>query len=182
MDVCKCIVPLWHESTLNSRRAASPLVRLVEGEERREASDHPQGILSQNRGGTEQNRTFTCMVLKATANDKRTTSPCHDEFLGLWSDVTVDLRRHNENILELRNLISKGKAGKVSKTRNALDVRRLLTPLKTLKKFLRWFGRRFQSADEIKSASQAELKDMAKNGYQKCFDDRYKRWNKCVVA
>ncbi|GFX81654.1 hypothetical protein TNCV_4644931 [Trichonephila clavipes] len=32
MDVCKCIVPLWHRDTLNSRRAANPLVRLVEGE------------------------------------------------------------------------------------------------------------------------------------------------------
>ncbi|GFS98621.1 hypothetical protein TNCV_2987471 [Trichonephila clavipes] len=30
-------------------------------------------------------------------------------------------------------------------------------------------GRRFQSAYEIKSASQAELKDMAKNEFQKCF-------------
>ncbi|GFV14492.1 hypothetical protein TNCV_166191 [Trichonephila clavipes] len=26
MDVCKCIVPLWHGGTLNSRRATSPLV------------------------------------------------------------------------------------------------------------------------------------------------------------
>ncbi|GFX03987.1 hypothetical protein TNCV_4678911 [Trichonephila clavipes] len=34
MDVCKCIVPSWHGCTLNSRRAASPLLRLVEGEER----------------------------------------------------------------------------------------------------------------------------------------------------
>ncbi|GFU18194.1 hypothetical protein TNCV_2033441 [Trichonephila clavipes] len=33
-DVCKCIVPLRHGGTLNSRRAASPLVRLVEEEER----------------------------------------------------------------------------------------------------------------------------------------------------
>ncbi|GFW84342.1 uncharacterized protein TNCV_1132111 [Trichonephila clavipes] len=32
MDVCKCIVPSRHEGTLNSRQAASPLVRLVEGE------------------------------------------------------------------------------------------------------------------------------------------------------
>ncbi|GFY10661.1 hypothetical protein TNCV_2194821 [Trichonephila clavipes] len=31
MDVCKCIVPSWHGGTLNSRRAASPLVKLVEG-------------------------------------------------------------------------------------------------------------------------------------------------------
>ncbi|GFU82724.1 hypothetical protein TNCV_265211 [Trichonephila clavipes] len=32
----------------------------------------------------ELNRTVTCMVLKA--NDRRTSSPCHDEFLGPWSD------------------------------------------------------------------------------------------------
>ncbi|GFV37608.1 hypothetical protein TNCV_4982301 [Trichonephila clavipes] len=34
VDVCKCIVPAPHGGTLNGRRAASPLVRLVEGEER----------------------------------------------------------------------------------------------------------------------------------------------------
>ncbi|GFV68674.1 uncharacterized protein TNCV_3001331 [Trichonephila clavipes] len=33
MNVCKCIVLLRHGGTLNSRRAAGPLVRLVEGEE-----------------------------------------------------------------------------------------------------------------------------------------------------
>ncbi|GFW79411.1 hypothetical protein TNCV_2478181 [Trichonephila clavipes] len=32
--VCKCIVPLRQGGTLNSRRAASPLVGLLEGEER----------------------------------------------------------------------------------------------------------------------------------------------------
>ncbi|GFX16289.1 hypothetical protein TNCV_4705421 [Trichonephila clavipes] len=31
-----------------------------------------------------------------------------------------------------------------------------------------------QSADEVESALQAELKCMAKNGFQKCFDDLYK--------
>ncbi|GFU77225.1 hypothetical protein TNCV_4126021 [Trichonephila clavipes] len=34
MDVCKCIVPWRHGGTLNSRRAASPLVWLVERVER----------------------------------------------------------------------------------------------------------------------------------------------------
>ncbi|GFV34550.1 uncharacterized protein TNCV_1448561 [Trichonephila clavipes] len=67
MDVCKCIVPLRHGGTLNSRRAAS----LVEGEERWEAPDHPQGFLPLNWGGTEQKRTVTCMVLKAKANERR---------------------------------------------------------------------------------------------------------------
>ncbi|GFT07160.1 uncharacterized protein TNCV_1416501 [Trichonephila clavipes] len=40
MDVCKCTVPPWHGGTLNSHRAASPLMRLVEGEERWDAPDH----------------------------------------------------------------------------------------------------------------------------------------------
>ncbi|GFV44834.1 uncharacterized protein TNCV_563831 [Trichonephila clavipes] len=48
MDVCKCIVPSRNGGTLNSRRAASPLVRLVEGEERWEAPDHPKGVLPLN--------------------------------------------------------------------------------------------------------------------------------------
>ncbi|GFV00227.1 zinc finger protein [Trichonephila clavipes] len=67
------------EGTLNNRRAASPLVWLVEGEER---WDHTQGALPQNRGGNERNRTVTCMVLKATANDRRHLALCHDEFRG----------------------------------------------------------------------------------------------------
>ncbi|GFX95417.1 uncharacterized protein TNCV_3684691 [Trichonephila clavipes] len=75
LDVCKCIVSLRHGGTLNSRRATCPLVRLVEGEERWEDTDHPQGVLPQNWSGTEPNRTVPCMLLKATANDNRTTSP-----------------------------------------------------------------------------------------------------------
>ncbi|GFU90307.1 uncharacterized protein TNCV_2784131, partial [Trichonephila clavipes] len=55
----------------NSRRAANPLVRLVEGEERWEASDLSQGVLPINWGETELNRSVTCMVLKATANNRR---------------------------------------------------------------------------------------------------------------
>ncbi|GFW10969.1 uncharacterized protein TNCV_4459441 [Trichonephila clavipes] len=69
-DACKCIVPLQHGGTLNSRRAASPLEWLVEGEGRWEAPDHPQGFLPLNCGGTKQKRTVTCMVLKAKANDR----------------------------------------------------------------------------------------------------------------
>ncbi|GFT47522.1 uncharacterized protein TNCV_3750451 [Trichonephila clavipes] len=42
MHVCKCLVPSWHGGNLNNRRAASPLVRMVEGEERWEAPDHHQ--------------------------------------------------------------------------------------------------------------------------------------------
>ncbi|GFU09306.1 uncharacterized protein TNCV_1586941 [Trichonephila clavipes] len=53
MDVCKCIGPSRHGGTLNSRRAASPLVRLVEGKERWEAPDHSQGVFLLNWGGNE---------------------------------------------------------------------------------------------------------------------------------
>ncbi|GFV31859.1 uncharacterized protein TNCV_3790691 [Trichonephila clavipes] len=89
MDVCKCIVPSQHGGTLNSRRAASPLMRLVE--EKWVTPDHPQGVLPQNWGGTEQNHTVTCMLLKAKANDKRKNLALHrDEFRGSLSHVTVD--------------------------------------------------------------------------------------------
>ncbi|GFU88556.1 hypothetical protein TNCV_4442331 [Trichonephila clavipes] len=60
-------MPSRQRSTLNSRRAASPLVRLVERKERLEASDHPQGAFPQNWGENGSNRTVTCMELKATA-------------------------------------------------------------------------------------------------------------------
>ncbi|GFX78575.1 uncharacterized protein TNCV_30151 [Trichonephila clavipes] len=71
IKVCKCIVPSRHGGTLNSRRAASPLMKLVEGEERWEAPDDPHGVLPQIWDGTEQNRTVTYMVIKGKANDKR---------------------------------------------------------------------------------------------------------------
>ncbi|GFU17172.1 uncharacterized protein TNCV_1854081 [Trichonephila clavipes] len=74
MDVCKCIVPLPHGGILNSCRATSPLVWLVEGEERWETPGHPLGFLPLNWCVTEQNRTVTCMVLKAKTNDRRKNS------------------------------------------------------------------------------------------------------------
>ncbi|GFW77600.1 uncharacterized protein TNCV_2499921 [Trichonephila clavipes] len=73
------LVSWWHGGTLSSRRAASPLVRWVEGEERWEAPDHPQGFLSQNWGETELNHSVTCRVLKATDNDRCYLALCHDE-------------------------------------------------------------------------------------------------------
>ncbi|GFX76307.1 transposon Tf2-9 polyprotein [Trichonephila clavipes] len=42
MDVSKCIAPSRHGGTINSRQAASPLVRLVKGEEMSEAPEHHQ--------------------------------------------------------------------------------------------------------------------------------------------
>ncbi|GFY11638.1 hypothetical protein TNCV_4231071 [Trichonephila clavipes] len=64
--------PKGMQCALNSHRAARTLVWWVEAEERWEVPDHPQGTLLQNWGGAEPNRTVTCMVLKATANDRRT--------------------------------------------------------------------------------------------------------------
>ncbi|GFX02251.1 uncharacterized protein TNCV_138271 [Trichonephila clavipes] len=75
-------MPSRHEGTLKSRRAASPLGRMGGGEERWETPNHPQGVLPLNWGETELNRSVTCMVIKATPNDKRHLAFCHDEFHG----------------------------------------------------------------------------------------------------
>ncbi|GFX97646.1 uncharacterized protein TNCV_2842061 [Trichonephila clavipes] len=100
MDVCKCIVAARYRGTLNSRRAASPLVRLVEGQERWETSDHPQSVLPLNWGGIEPNRAVTCMVLKATANDRRHLALCHDEFCGPRSGLCRSGGIGNNNALQ----------------------------------------------------------------------------------
>ncbi|GFT98822.1 hypothetical protein TNCV_3792471 [Trichonephila clavipes] len=42
MAVCKCAVSLWHEGILNSSRAASPLAKLVEEEEKWQTPDLPR--------------------------------------------------------------------------------------------------------------------------------------------
>ncbi|GFS81152.1 uncharacterized protein TNCV_1224021 [Trichonephila clavipes] len=81
MNVYKCIVVLRQGVTLNSHRTASPLMRLVEEEERWETPDHLQDILPQNRGGTEPNRVVSCIWC---SNLRITTSVhvalCRDEF------------------------------------------------------------------------------------------------------
>ncbi|GFS60418.1 zinc finger protein [Trichonephila clavipes] len=66
------------ERVSRNERESQVLSEGVEGEERWEASDHPQRVL----GGIEPNRSITCMVLKATANDRRHLALCHDEFRG----------------------------------------------------------------------------------------------------
>ncbi|GFX53915.1 uncharacterized protein TNCV_1598611 [Trichonephila clavipes] len=75
-------LPSRHGGTINSRRVTSPLVRLVKGQEMWEVPDHPQSVLPQNWVGNEKNSTITCMVLKATTNDKRHLALCHDEVRG----------------------------------------------------------------------------------------------------
>ncbi|GFW94387.1 uncharacterized protein TNCV_1433221 [Trichonephila clavipes] len=82
MGVCKCIVPLRHGGTLNSRRAASPLVRLVEGEERWEAPDQPQGVLPQNWGEAELNRSVTSIYRKPYEGSLADANPWH--FFHTW--------------------------------------------------------------------------------------------------
>ncbi|GFX61361.1 uncharacterized protein TNCV_4894051 [Trichonephila clavipes] len=82
IDVCKCIVSSRHLCTSNSRRATSPLVKLVEGEERWVALDYSQGVLPQNWCGNKLNHSITCTVLKAKYNDRRHLALCHDEFCG----------------------------------------------------------------------------------------------------
>ncbi|GFU66191.1 hypothetical protein TNCV_2858641 [Trichonephila clavipes] len=52
----------------------SPLVGLVEEEERWDITDHPQGYHPRHWGGTEPNHTVICMVFKTTDNDRRTIS------------------------------------------------------------------------------------------------------------
>ncbi|GFS84972.1 hypothetical protein TNCV_1305821 [Trichonephila clavipes] len=57
------------------------------GEERWKAPYHPKSNLLKNRGGTDPNCIVNYMVLKATANDKCTTSFFHDEFREPQSDT-----------------------------------------------------------------------------------------------
>ncbi|GFW71130.1 uncharacterized protein TNCV_91731 [Trichonephila clavipes] len=103
MDVCKYIVHLLHGGTLNSHRAASPLAWLVEGEERWETSGHLQDFLPLNWSGTEQNRTVTCMVLKA--NDRNRLIERHgavNEKKGRPAILLSPLRLTEKNFLEAK--------------------------------------------------------------------------------
>ncbi|GFS91911.1 hypothetical protein TNCV_1930911 [Trichonephila clavipes] len=74
MDVSKCIVPLRHGGAVNSYRSARALMRLMDREETWD-SDSPGSSFLQNRGGTKLNYTITCIMIKATVNDRRTSIP-----------------------------------------------------------------------------------------------------------
>ncbi|GFW20667.1 uncharacterized protein TNCV_1048901 [Trichonephila clavipes] len=63
--------------------------RVVGGRERNGRSLTTAGVLSQNWGGNEPNRTVTCMMLKAAANDRRHLALCHDEFRGPLSGLCL---------------------------------------------------------------------------------------------
>ncbi|GFX98127.1 hypothetical protein TNCV_4907741 [Trichonephila clavipes] len=58
MYVCKCFVSSRHGDTLNSCRAASPLVRLVAGDERWEAPDTPSGAPSLSKLGWNRAKSY----------------------------------------------------------------------------------------------------------------------------
>ncbi|GFU87347.1 uncharacterized protein TNCV_2716331 [Trichonephila clavipes] len=81
MYFCKRLVNLLHGATLNSCRVASPLVRLVEGNER-EAPDHPYGVLPQNWGGkrAKSHCNIWCSKLRLTTDVQQAS--CHTEFRG----------------------------------------------------------------------------------------------------
>ncbi|GFW13609.1 hypothetical protein TNCV_1210751 [Trichonephila clavipes] len=57
-------------------KAASPLVRLLEGEKRREAPDHLQDVLPQNWGGIKLNLTVPCIRLTTGVH----LACCREEF------------------------------------------------------------------------------------------------------
>ncbi|GFW82481.1 uncharacterized protein TNCV_3819591 [Trichonephila clavipes] len=78
MDVRKCIVPVRHGGTLNSRQAANPLVRLVEGVERWEPPDNLQ--VFPLKIGVETSQI-------AMADDRRHLALCHEEFHGSRSGL-----------------------------------------------------------------------------------------------
>ncbi|GFU95340.1 dimer_Tnp_hAT domain-containing protein [Trichonephila clavipes] len=92
--------------TVNSRRATYPLVKLVEDEKRWEASD-ARGNHSLIWGGTELNRDVTCMMLKATTNNRRTSrsSTClrlwQLFFLPFRKDRTTDAAQNPSSSLHL---------------------------------------------------------------------------------
>ncbi|GFW04485.1 uncharacterized protein TNCV_878541 [Trichonephila clavipes] len=60
----------------------------------------PPDVLLQNWGGIQPNRTVTCTVLKATANDRRHLALCHDEFRGPRSVLYRSGGISNTNRLE----------------------------------------------------------------------------------
>ncbi|GFW15475.1 hypothetical protein TNCV_4656151 [Trichonephila clavipes] len=83
MDVCKCIVPSRHGGTLNSRRAASPLVRLIE----RKRGGRPLTLPPQNWGGTKSEIVLSPLwYSRLWPTTGVHLAPCQDEFRGPRSD------------------------------------------------------------------------------------------------
>ncbi|GFY25363.1 hypothetical protein TNCV_2484831 [Trichonephila clavipes] len=86
MDICKCILPLWHGGTLRSRRAASLHVRLTE--ERWELPNQPFWLLSLGIGVESSQITLSsvwCSKLRITTGLH--LAHFHDEFCEPRSDT-----------------------------------------------------------------------------------------------
>ncbi|GFU77980.1 hypothetical protein TNCV_2563451 [Trichonephila clavipes] len=86
MDICKCIVPPWHGGTLKRYRASSRLVSLVVGEERCPPVYPGSLKIGMNLGQIVLSPAW-CSKLSLTTGVH--LDPCHDEFRGPCSDVTV---------------------------------------------------------------------------------------------
>ncbi|GFU29199.1 hypothetical protein TNCV_278131 [Trichonephila clavipes] len=107
MDTCKCIVPLRYGGTLNSRRAASPLVWLMEEVEKWEAPDHPK--VCSLKIGVETSQIVLshvwCSKLRLTTGDlKHLRSPDLNPIENVWMHLDTEVRERNvtskENLKE----------------------------------------------------------------------------------
>ncbi|GFW76497.1 uncharacterized protein TNCV_1582761 [Trichonephila clavipes] len=117
MDVCKCMVPARHGGTLNSHRAASPLVKLGEGERsgrplttRRAKSDVKDcmGILNdiyetiQTEIKFVQNEIYE--IAKAYPVDQGTTDFKSSDIVAVFRKLFssfVEVRRNNVNSMKV---------------------------------------------------------------------------------
>ncbi|GFY30866.1 hypothetical protein TNCV_3120261 [Trichonephila clavipes] len=87
MGVYKCKVLSRQGGNLISPRVASPIVRLVEAEDRWRTPDHSQVVLPKD---WKRAKSY-CHLHGAKANDRcKTLALSRDEFRGSGSDVTVD--------------------------------------------------------------------------------------------
>ncbi|GFY07370.1 hypothetical protein TNCV_5085551 [Trichonephila clavipes] len=79
-------VPMLHGVTINIHRTLSFLVWLIERKR--------GGNSSTNMGGTELNRIVTCMVLKATDNDRRRTATAGSDVVQSGRPIFDDFFQH----------------------------------------------------------------------------------------
>ncbi|GFT86024.1 hypothetical protein TNCV_3256571 [Trichonephila clavipes] len=86
MDVCKCIVPLRHGGTLNSRSAASPLVWLEEGIEIQATFQQTPRQRNSSRNESER------MILFPQTN-------ATEHSLPVFPDPIVEYLEHREQLL-----------------------------------------------------------------------------------
>ncbi|GFX27103.1 transposable element Tcb1 transposase [Trichonephila clavipes] len=84
MGICKCIAPLLHGVTLNSRQAASPLVRLVEWEERLSTGAIESRLWQRFQDNSNVSR-------RCSTGRARVTTPNEDLYLA----VTIKTKRRS---------------------------------------------------------------------------------------